>query len=65
MIAAVVDTHAALWYLFRNPRLSNKARNFMDSAAAHGNDILLSPISLAELVYLKEKTDCRCQRMLT
>lgn len=27
----------------------------MDNAAAHGNDILLSPISLAELVYLMEK----------
>ncbi len=55
MIAGVVDTHAALWYLFRNPRLSETARKFIDDAAAAGNDILLSPISLAELVYLTEK----------
>ena len=55
MIAGVVDTHAALWYLLRNPRLSVTARKFMDDAAAAGNDILLSPISLAELVYLTEK----------
>jgi len=56
MIAGVADTHAALWYLLQNPRLSETARSFMDDAAAAGNEILLSPISLAELVYLIEKS---------
>jgi PIN domain nuclease of toxin-antitoxin system len=55
MIARVVDTHAALWYLLGNPRLSDTARRFIDDAAAGGYDILLSPISFAEIVYLVEK----------
>ena len=55
MIAGVADTHAALWYLLKNPRLSATARQFMDDAAASGLDIVLSPISLAEIVYLVEK----------
>lgn len=55
MIAGVADTHAALWYLLKNPSLSITARRFMDDAAAAGQDILVSPISLAEIVYLVEK----------
>jgi PIN domain nuclease of toxin-antitoxin system len=55
VIAGVADTHAALWYLLRNPRLSAAARQFMDDAASAGHDIALSPISLAEIVYLVEK----------
>ena len=55
MIAGVADTHTALWYLLKNPRLSATARQFMDDAAAAGRDIVLSPISLAEIVYLVEK----------
>lgn len=55
MIAAVADTHAALWYLLKNPRLSTTAQIFIDEAAAAGHDIVLSPISLAEVVYLVEK----------
>jgi len=48
VIAGVADTHAALWYLLKNPRLSSTARTFIDDAANAGHDILLSPISLAE-----------------
>ena len=55
MIAGVADTRTALWYLLKNPRLSATARQFMDDAAAAGHDIVLSPISLAEIVYLVEK----------
>ena len=55
MIAGVADTHAALWYLLKNPRLSAGARQFMEQAAAAGNDIAVSSISLAEIVYLVEK----------
>jgi hypothetical protein len=36
VIAGVADTHAALWYLFRNPLLSATARSFIDNAAAAG-----------------------------
>ena len=55
MIVGVADTHAALWYLYKNPRLSVTARTFMDDAGAGGHNIALSPISLAEIVYLVEK----------
>jgi PIN domain nuclease of toxin-antitoxin system len=55
VIAGVADTHASLWYLTKNPSLSATARRFMDDAAEAGHDILVSPISLAEIVYLVEK----------
>jgi PIN domain nuclease of toxin-antitoxin system len=55
MIAGVADTHTAFWYLLKNPRLSATARQFMDDAAAAGHEIVVSPISLAEIVYLVEK----------
>jgi PIN domain nuclease of toxin-antitoxin system len=55
MIAGVADTHAALWYLLKNPLLSVAARRFMDDAAPAGHSIVLSPISLAEILYLVEK----------
>jgi PIN domain nuclease of toxin-antitoxin system len=55
VIAGVADTHAALWYLLKNPRLSVTARQFIDNAADAGYDIVLSPISLAGIVYLVEK----------
>ncbi len=55
MIAGVADTHAALWYLLKNPSLSAAARRFIEDAAEAGYDIVLSPISLAEIVYLVEK----------
>jgi PIN domain nuclease of toxin-antitoxin system len=55
VIAGVADTHAALWYLLKHPHLSSPARSFMDGAASAGHDIVLSPISLAEIVYLVEK----------
>ena len=55
MIVGVADTHAALWYLYKNPRLSPTARTYMDDAARAGNEIAVSPISLAEIVYLVEK----------
>jgi PIN domain nuclease of toxin-antitoxin system len=58
VIAGVADTHAALSYLLNNPKLSVTARRFMDDAAAAGHDIALSPISLAEIIYLVEKIVC-------
>jgi len=51
----VADTHAALWYLFGDPRLSAPAKAFIDDAAASGRKIVLSVISLAEILYLIEK----------
>jgi len=55
MIAAVADTHTALWYLFGDPRLSAPAKAFIDQAAGSGRKVVLSVISLAELLYPIEK----------
>ena len=55
MIAGVADTHTALWYLFNDGRLSVTAGDFIDKAAAAGSQIVVSSISMAEIVYLLEK----------
>lgn len=55
MIAAVADTHTALWYLFNDDRLSVAAGDFIDKSAAAGSQIVVSAISMAEIVYLIEK----------
>ena len=55
MIAAIADTHTALWYLYNDGRLSVLAGSSIDKAAAAGNQIAISSISLAEIVYLIEK----------
>ncbi len=51
----VVDTHAALWYLFADDRLSKAAREAMDAALEAGDSIALSAISLVEIIYLVDK----------
>ncbi len=55
MIAALADTHTALWHLFDDPRLSPAAERFIEEAAAARHNIAISSISLAEVVYLVEK----------
>lgn len=56
MTSGVADTHTVLWYLFGDPRLSSRAKEFIDHAAASRRTIAISPISLAEIVYLVEKS---------
>jgi PIN domain nuclease of toxin-antitoxin system len=51
----VIDTHAAVWYLQRDERLSRRARTAIFDALAEGHPIHLPSISLVELVYLVEK----------
>ena len=55
MIAAVADTHTALWHLFDDARLSAAAGTFISEAATARRKIAISTISLAEVVYLIEK----------
>jgi PIN domain nuclease of toxin-antitoxin system len=55
MIAGVAGTHTALWYLYDDARLSVSAGDFIDQSAAAGSQIVVSAISLAEIVYLIEK----------
>ncbi|GAB4549609.1 MAG: hypothetical protein Tsb0014_44230 [Pleurocapsa sp.] len=55
MIVAVADTHTIIWYLFNDERLSNIARQIIETAAVDGNQIGIASITLAEIVYLSEK----------
>ncbi len=55
MIAAVGDTHAVLWYLFGDKRLSLTARNFFEATAIDGDQIAVSSISFVEIIYLVER----------
>jgi len=55
VIVAIADTHAAVWHLFNNPRLSLSARNVIEEALQAGHQIGVSSISLVEMVYLSEK----------
>jgi PIN domain nuclease of toxin-antitoxin system len=55
MIGGVADTHAGIWYLSSDPRLSATAKAFFDKAAQDRRKIALSTISLAEIIYLVEK----------
>lgn len=55
MIRAVADTHAILWYLYNDARLSLTAAQVMASAEVSGEQIAISSITLAEMVYLIEK----------
>jgi len=54
-IRAVADTHALLWYLYNDSRLSKTATTFMDAIDEGGDQIAIASITLAELVYLIEK----------
>jgi PIN domain nuclease of toxin-antitoxin system len=55
MIVAVADTHAAIWYLYNDVRLSKTADEFIQKAAHEGDQIGLSSITFIEMVYLIEK----------
>ncbi|MGG6264812.1 type II toxin-antitoxin system VapC family toxin [Leptolyngbya sp. AN03gr2] len=55
MIRAVADTHAIIWYLFADGRLSNLARSYIEQATIGGDFIAISSITFAEIVYLAER----------
>jgi PIN domain nuclease of toxin-antitoxin system len=54
-MGVVADTHAAVWYLANDPRLSKAAGFALDQSTASGHRILIPSISLVELTYLIEK----------
>ena len=55
MLRAVADTHAVIWYIFGDARLSVTARNTIEQIAAEGNQVAFSSITLAEIIYLSER----------
>lgn len=55
MPGIVVDTHAIVWFLSRDSRLSPRARDVLRSTTAAGDSIHVPSICLVELTYLAEK----------
>jgi len=55
MAAVLADTHAILWYLSADPRISRSATDALDSATAAGDPIFVSAITMVEIQYLVEK----------
>lgn len=54
-IRFVADTHSILWYLYNDPRLSVTAFQVMVGTEQAGDQIAISSLTLAEIVYLVEK----------
>ena len=54
-MSAVLDTHAAIWYLLDTKNLSEEVFSLIDGAAARGLPTYISAISLVEVVYLVER----------
>jgi PIN domain nuclease of toxin-antitoxin system len=55
MPGVAVDTHAIVWYLANDIRLSSRAADALDAATASGESIHVPSICLVELTYLVEK----------
>ena len=53
--SAVIDTHAVIWYLNADPRLSAPAKSCIEDAANRGLPVLVPSICLIEIIYLSEK----------
>ncbi|MGA7916320.1 MAG: type II toxin-antitoxin system VapC family toxin [Candidatus Acidiferrales bacterium] len=52
---AVLDTHAAIWYLLDSAKLSESVYALIDGAAGNGTPTFISAVSLVEVVYLVER----------
>ncbi len=49
MPAVLADTHAILWYLTADPRISRPATAALDNATAAGDPIFVSAITMVEI----------------
>jgi PIN domain nuclease of toxin-antitoxin system len=54
-MSAVLDTHAAIWYLLDSKNLPETVYSLIQGAAAKGEPTYISAISLVEIVYLVER----------
>lgn len=54
-MSAVLDTHAAIWYLLDTQTLPEKVFALIDGAAASGISTYISAVTLVEVVYLAER----------
>ncbi|MGI8743074.1 MAG: type II toxin-antitoxin system VapC family toxin [Bryobacteraceae bacterium] len=61
MSGLVADTHAVLWYLSADPRLSPQAKKAMERSAGEGEPIFVPTICVVEATYLTEKNRIQAQ----
>jgi PIN domain nuclease of toxin-antitoxin system len=54
-MAIVLDTHAVIWYLSSSAELSPAAQKAIETALRAADDLLISAISLVEIIYLTER----------
>ena len=54
-MSAVLDTHAAIWYVFIRKRLSQDALRLIRRSVDNGKPVYVSAISLVETIYLIER----------
>lgn len=55
MHSVIADTHTIIWYFSNHSKLSNTANTVLNKTIAEGGSILVSAISLIEIIYLIEK----------
>jgi PIN domain nuclease of toxin-antitoxin system len=55
VIVAIADTHATIWYIYNDPRLSTDALSLFQRALREDNRVGVSTVTLAEVVYLVER----------
>ncbi len=55
MADLVIDTHTAIWYFANSPEMSALATQTIDNAVANGDTVILSAISIVEIIYLIDK----------
>ena len=55
MASIVADTHVVIWLVTGSPRLSVNARNAIRQTIDEGFPVLMSAVSVAELIYATEK----------
>ncbi|CAN5385023.1 hypothetical protein BH10ACI1_BH10ACI1_31190 [soil metagenome] len=55
MADLIIDTHTAIWYFANSPEISALATQTIDNAVAKGDRVILSAISIVEIIYLIDK----------
>jgi PIN domain nuclease of toxin-antitoxin system len=64
MPGLLADTHAVVWYLLGDARLSARAEATLEAAAAAGEPLQVASISVVEIVYLVEKGKLPAQALV-
>ncbi len=63
MADLIIDTHTAVWYFANSPEISVLATQTIDNAVANGDTIILSAISIVEIIYLIDKGKLSAQNL--